>query len=199
MIREFRNRLKLLDALPKGGIVAEVGVQRGDFAAEILARCAPRVLVLIDVWQHVTEGKYALDKSNVSQAEHDRFYGNVCERFRAEIEAGKVIVLRGLSEVVLPQLPDRWLDWVYLDGDHTFDAVQRDLAYCDRIVKSTGFIVGHDYIEDMTTGFGVVLAVNEFCDTRKWLLVGRTRDDDICNGYDSFVLSRNQRPKEVQL
>lgn len=196
MVGEFRNRLDLLDAMPQGGIVAEVGVQRGDFAEEILSRCAPRLLLLIDAWQHVPDGSYAIDKSNVSQDEHDRFYAVVCARFSAEIAAGTVIVLRGPSEVVLPQLPDRWLDWIYLDGDHTLDAMRRDLASCDRIVKGTGFIAGHDYVENDAAGFGVVPAVAEFCPTRHWRLVARTLNDDVCDGYDSYVLSQHGPPKK---
>ena len=51
-VLELPDRLALLDRLPRGGVVAEIGVQHGDFAAEILRRSQPRLLVLIDGWRH---------------------------------------------------------------------------------------------------------------------------------------------------
>src|SRR5437879_1641185 len=43
------NRLSLLDCLPKGGVVAEIGTQRGLFAKEILHRAQPARLEIIDI------------------------------------------------------------------------------------------------------------------------------------------------------
>ena len=47
----------MLNALPKGGIVAEVGVAFGDFSEQIIKRTAPKVLHLIDA---STEGDQPL-------------------------------------------------------------------------------------------------------------------------------------------
>jgi hypothetical protein len=190
-VPEFPDRLALLDSLPRGRLVAEVGVQRGDFAAEVLRRCAPRLLLLVDAWRHIPEGAYRLDKSNVSQAEHDAFYREVCERFRVEMTAGRVLVLRGLSRDVLPMLPDGWLDWVYLDADHGYEAVLADLTVCARKVRPGGLICGHDFVEAPGQGFGVVEAVGDFCRTAGWELAARTRNDRLCDGFDSYVLRRS--------
>lgn len=171
--------------------MAEVGVQRGDFAEEILRRCQPRLLLLIDGWLYHSEGPYRLDKSNVSQAEHDRFYADVCERFRKEQTNGQVVILRGLSGDVLPLLPNAMLDWVYLDADHSYDAVRQDLAWCAQKVKAGGFIGGHDYVKAPHQGFGVVEGVTEFCRQQRWQLVARTCNDRLCDGYDSYLLCRS--------
>lgn len=190
-VLELPDRLALLKRLPRRGVVAEVGVQRGDFAAEILRRCEPRLLLLIDGWLHQTSGPYGLDKSNVSQPEHDRFYSDVCARFLQEQAAGQVVILRGLSSAVFPLLPDGWLDWIYLDADHSYEAVRQDLAWCARKVKAGGFIAGHDYVEAPHQGFGVVQAVTEFCQQERWQLVARTCNDRLCEGYDSYLLRRS--------
>ena len=47
----FSSRLEMLHALPKGGIVAEVGVFRGDFAQKIYDIVKPDLLYLIDKWE----------------------------------------------------------------------------------------------------------------------------------------------------
>src|SRR5438128_2636692 len=46
----FRDRETLLDHLLKGGVVAEIGVNEGEFSEKILSVCQPKKLVLIDVW-----------------------------------------------------------------------------------------------------------------------------------------------------
>ena len=46
----YDNRLEMLDIIPKGGTVAELGVFAGDFAAEIIARCQPKFFEMVDLW-----------------------------------------------------------------------------------------------------------------------------------------------------
>ena len=43
------TRVHMLDKLPKGGIVAELGTDKGAFSREILARVQPSELHLIDL------------------------------------------------------------------------------------------------------------------------------------------------------
>ena len=44
------DRNVMLDHMPKAARVAEVGVAFGDFSKQILARCAPQRLYLVDAW-----------------------------------------------------------------------------------------------------------------------------------------------------
>ena len=43
------------------------------------------------------------------------------------------------------QFPNRYFDWVYIDGDHSRDAVTDDLEAWSAKVKSGGLISGDDY------------------------------------------------------
>lgn len=154
--RLLPDRLALLDHLPKGGTVAEIGVAKGDFSAEILARCAPDRLHLIDAWH---TGRYAPAKAAV------------LARFAPAIAAGQVVVNPGLSLDVLSGFPDAAFDWVYIDTDHSYRLTAAELTLCARLVKPGGRICGHDF----TTGnivapvvYGVVQAVNEFCMAKGW-------------------------------
>ena len=45
------NRFIMLDRMPKHARVAEIGVAFGDFSKEILARCQPEKLYLVDAWE----------------------------------------------------------------------------------------------------------------------------------------------------
>jgi hypothetical protein len=93
----------------------------------------------------------------------DAVYERVVARFRSEIEGGQVLVQRARSVDAAASFPDESLDWVYLDGDHSYEGVKHDLDAYFRTVKAGGFIAGDDYgqvgswFED-----GVTRAVDEF-------------------------------------
>ena len=45
------SRVDLLQFLPKGGVVAEIGVAEGGFSKKILNATSPQTLHLIDPWE----------------------------------------------------------------------------------------------------------------------------------------------------
>jgi hypothetical protein len=59
---------------------------------------------------------------------------------------------------------DGELDFVYLDADHTYEAVKADIAAWWPKVRVGGTLGGHDYIgiERFGVTFGVIRAVDEF-------------------------------------
>ncbi len=162
------DRDRLLSLLPKGGVCAEVGTWRGDFAAAILSSRHPEQLHLIDAWEHRTEATYARAiyggrLSRDGQKRLDAIYERVIDRFRPEIEREQVVVRRARSVDAAASFPDESLDWVYIDADHAYEGVKRDLDAYLRVVKPGGFIAGDDYgREGSWFGDGVTRAVDEF-------------------------------------
>ena len=62
-------------------------------------------------------------------------------------------------------VPDGSLDFVYIDGNHGYDAVLDDLMAWTPKVKEGGFIAGHDYrINPAKPFIEVVPAVNHWTD-----------------------------------
>lgn len=61
---------------------------------------------------------------------------------------------RQLTDKPLPQ----YFDVVYIDGDHNYAQVKRDVVNYSSLVKQGGFLTGHDYSEGYE---GVIRAVNE--------------------------------------
>lgn len=92
----------------------------------------------------------------------DERYSGVLKRFKRNIRAGQVIVHRGYSSEILEQFPDSFFDWVYIDGNHLYDYVRKDLEVSLRKVKPGGFITGDDYTEGGWWEGGVKKAVDEF-------------------------------------
>jgi hypothetical protein len=176
--RRRAERAKLLSLLPREAVCAEVGTYRGDFAAAILRTSNPRQLYLVDSWEHRSEEKYEGASYGghalAGQQGMDAMYEGVVARFRAEIDSGAVVVKRARSLEAASCLPDESLDWVYIDADHSYEGVKRDLdAYYSK-VKPGGFIAGDDYGQgDKWFGHGVTRAVDEFAArTAKLTVIG---------------------------
>ena len=151
--RVVPDRLDLLETvLPKHGIVAELGTDHGDFAEMILTLSTPRELHIVDI----TLAKFRR------------------ERFAAAIERGAVRLHEADSSEALCRFPDHYFDWIYIDADHSYDGVTRDLHGAKTKVKPAGLLVLNDYVfwshrEFMP--YGVVQAVNEFCLAEDWELL----------------------------
>lgn len=138
------TRDHILPLMPKGGICAEVGTQTGGFAKLILSVLQPAKLHIYDIDYTV------FDHAHFEQA----------------IERGTVELHQGDSSTLLANLPDRHFDFIYIDGDHSYEGVARDLAQAARKIKDDGWIVCNDYtiyspLEK--SKYGVYRAVNELC------------------------------------
>lgn len=170
------SREDLISILPEQGVVAEVGVDMGDFSRKILDNARPRILHLVDLWPS-------------SLIRKDRFSA-VADRFASEIRDQTVILHRGDSEATMAAFPDHMFDWIYLDTTHVYDKTVRELAICAKKVKPGGWLCGHDYtvgswIEGVR--FGVVDAVNQFCNDHDWDLVYLTNER---HRYISYALQK---------
>jgi hypothetical protein len=139
------NRIEMLHRLPKGGIVAEIGTYRGDFARAILDIMAPDRLHLADI-------TFSLCRADV-------------------LADPRVAKHEGLSVPFLQRLPDASLDMIYVDADHGYDAVRADIAAAAPKVKPGGFLVFNDFARIIRPGFGVLgvhQAVCEFAAESGW-------------------------------
>ena len=167
-MRRRIQRAALVRSLPRGAVGAEVGTWKGDFAAQLLRRVRPRRLYLIDPWEHRDDAGYEHAmfgrRWSGGQARLDAVHDAVCKRFRRQISSGRVIVKRSRSVEAASGLEP--LDWVYIDGDHTYPAVRDDLAAFYELVKAGGVIAGDDYGMVGWWEDGVRRAVDEFVTER---------------------------------
>jgi hypothetical protein len=168
----FATREELLRTLPKGGVVAEIGVANGDFSESILKYNLPKILYLVDAWD---SDRYSLKMREAVE-----------ERFKEEIAAGTVVIRPGYSTKVGEMFDDALFDWIYIDTDHTYQTTRDELMLYSRKVKNGGVIVGHDYMLGNWSNlmpYGVISAVNEFCASRDWELVAITMEQTIAPSF----------------
>ena len=161
--RVVNSREDVLQWLPKGGVIAEVGVAYGNFSALLLEQLQPDKFIAIDTFAF-TAGNEPWKQTFLkdSSLSHKDFYER---KFQKEIENGKVEMHAGLSWEMLAALPDKSLDYLYLDAGHSYDEVVKDIEQVKKKIKDTGIIQFNDYTLFDAFAFipyGVPKAVNEF-------------------------------------
>ncbi|EPR67711.1 class I SAM-dependent methyltransferase [Cyclobacterium qasimii] len=154
------NREKLLEKLPKNGVIAEIGVNKGEFSQEILRLSKPQKFHLVDAWDSV---RY-----------HDGLRNHVESLFKSEIKAEIIEIHQGYSIEKASNFKNGYFDWIYIDTDHSYQVTKSELqAYKDKI-KPDGIISGHDYSQGnwgKILRYGVMEAVHEFCIQEDWELI----------------------------
>lgn len=155
-------------------IICEIGVQEGvNFS--LMIQHDPRLAVAVDPWKD--DGFRSRNSSGYSQDALDQQYENMNTLAK---EKGYIKVIRDYSFNAARGFPDDFFDIVYIDADHTYDAVLQDLTDWYPKVKKGRFIIGDDYRRDgRRTTNGV-----------RWGVVSATRDFAIKNKLVVYQLPR---------
>jgi Methyltransferase domain len=90
----------------------------------------------------------------------DHIHGGVVRRFRSE---PRVVVHRLPSLGAATIFADATFDWIYVDGDHSYEAVKSDLTAWFAKLMVGGWLAGDDYDwRDEKGDLSVKRAVDEF-------------------------------------
>jgi predicted O-methyltransferase YrrM len=89
----------------------------------------------------------------------DTFEGPLLEAKNIEPIKNFLHTIVGDSSKVHDQFEDESLDFVFIDGDHSYNGVKKDLKGWFPKIKNGGIIAGHDYFEPSC---GVRQAVDEY-------------------------------------
>lgn len=143
-------------------IGAEIGVYKGAMSAALLDTFPLLRLTMVDPWRtgvadpRPNKGD---DWLAFDQLQWNDIYLEAINRVGPASHRCKV--MRMTSLVAAQQTPDRSFDFVYIDADHTYDAVKQDIDLW--LPKATGMICGHDYggKNDRFGVWGVQRAVDE--------------------------------------
>ena len=108
---------------------AEIGVDRGRFSEYMLQQNPEMSLLLVDPWYWKLRGESR--------------YKSTVERMKAF--GDRATIVRDESYRAVLDIPDESLDFVYIDGNHTFDYVMTDIIWWATKVRMGGVVSGHDY------------------------------------------------------
>jgi hypothetical protein len=149
------QRAQYVSSLIKpGDIGAEIGVCYGVFAYHVLLKRNPSKLYLIDPWEYGLQADMELNPTAEKQSVKDAQYYAVCDYF-SPYDCVEIIRLK--SEDAVSLFENDYFNYVYIDGEHSYAAVTRDLENYFPKVKVNGYLIGDDY------GWtGIMPAVQDF-------------------------------------
>jgi hypothetical protein len=146
---------KTCERIPLGTVGIEIGVWKGDSSARFLTRCGH--LHLVDSWspisyEHSTEHgsyenylkRYEELVGSKNPADYQKFYDNIANGVQQRFKNSSVTIHRMNSREFFKIFNDR-VDWVYVDGDHSYNGVMHDLTNALQVLNSNGIILGDDY------------------------------------------------------
>lgn len=122
-------------------VMAEVGVWKGDFAADVLKAASHiEIYYMIDPWANLPDWNKPF---NVRPEAFDEIYREM--NAKTAFATHKRKILRGRTKEVVGEIPDRSLDFAYIDGDHTLRGITIDLIKMWPKIRLGGFIGGDDF------------------------------------------------------
>lgn len=134
----------------------EVGVASGRNAEKMLKKIPGVKLYLVDSYFYTSEYNHKSEFSAV------KCFKKARARFRIlhkKYDFEEVFISKESSDAVR-DFEDESLDFVYIDANHSFDYVMRDIIEWSKKVKFGGIVSGHDYY--MFHHRGVMTAVDAY-------------------------------------
>jgi hypothetical protein len=168
----------IIKHIPRNTVGAEIGVWMGNTSKKILNKASPAYLYLVDPWsiepyknqvnsEHESYENYLEKYSRVTggrdeesfQAFYDKVHNDVVKMMSGY---PNVSVVRKTSKEFFDTFEEK-LDWIYIDGDHSYEGCYQDLTGCLKIMSPNGIIFGDDYAWKKNNGKpGVTRAVDQF-------------------------------------
>lgn len=144
---------------------AEIGVYRGEYS-EVLCKANPKLkLYSIDPWDPHPEYTAYIKKETFVDA---------YDQAKKRLSNYNCEMIKKKSLDAARDFEDESLDFVYIDGDHSFQACTNDIVEWSKKVKTGGIIAGHDYIKHLPRSIiHVYQAVNGYTDAlgiRPWFI-----------------------------
>ncbi len=116
---------------------AEIGVLGGVYS-EVLCQSNPAMQIFsIDAWEY-----YPVYKDFRKPKHYPAIYEDAKNRLSKYPNS---TIIRKWSLDAVKDFEDESLDFVFIDGDHRFEAVTNDIAQWSKKVRKGGIVSGHDY------------------------------------------------------
>ena len=165
---DLTDRYTLLSTLPKTYAVGlEIGVWQGWFTMHMISRTNMHIIG-VDPW--ISTESYEdsdQDAPNFNPFEigvdgykwQEARYQATINLLKQNAPPQRWTIYRSYSNNLCNFIDDKTLDFVYVDGEHTYDAVSNDIEVWWPKIKENGILAGHDYND---TNPGTIRAVDEF-------------------------------------
>jgi hypothetical protein len=122
------------------GIFVEIGTDKGEFADFILSSNNSCVLYSIDPYI-----KYDEYNDAINNITGDKLYESVKMKLTNKY-GNRIKFIRKFSHDAIVDVPDN-IDFVYIDGNHSYKYVYQDIKDWYSKIKSNGIIIGDDAVD----------------------------------------------------
>jgi predicted O-methyltransferase YrrM len=173
LIDQSFNRIKLiLKYISNPKSILEIGTHQGEFAIKLYDNFKPDKLVLVDPWKFETD--YIYQKSwyggsemhIIGQTKQDNYYEKVKKIFNEGLKNNTVEILKMNSDEAFIQNKIKF-DLIYIDGNHLYNFVLKDILNSINFLNRDGIIVCDDFNSKGWWEDGVTKAVNEIVEKKK--------------------------------
>ena len=145
--------------------VLEIGIHKGDFSKQLAQHLQPKKLILVDPWiaydDEIYSNSWYGNSSISNQVIQDQYFFEIKKYFENQIELDTVEVHRKTSDNFFTQNKLKF-DLIYIDGNHLFDFVKRDISNSLNFINHDGIIVLDDYDVAGWWNDGITKAVDFF-------------------------------------
>ena len=153
--------IELLGNFQASRIVVEVGTYRGLMAETLLEAFPDLLLTMVDPWTvHDHDSEYYRSGDPMARMTADEWEAIHDEAvLRTDRFKDRRSIRRMTSSEASKTFADLDVDLVFIDAEHTHQAVTQDIGLWWPKVRSGGILAGHDYHRSCP---GVIQAVNEW-------------------------------------
>lgn len=149
---------------------AEIGVWSGKNSRSMMKTLNVKKIFLVDPYKNYgdyersTKEHQKFDSVHVGQkAYEDEAYdvfgqARIDAEFRMQEFSGRCIWIIETSDDAVKEIPE--LDFIYIDGNHEYEYIKRDIENYFKKIKSGGILAGHDVTSQVFRG--VIKAFVEF-------------------------------------
>ena len=188
-----KNRINLiLENLSNKDLhVLEIGIHKGDFSKQLAKQLRPKKLILVDPWIAYDDDIYAKswygNSSKSNQSIQDKYFLDIRKYFENEIKISTVEIHRKTSDNFFNKNQNMF-DLIYIDGNHLFDFVKRDIINSLKFIKQDGIIVLDDYNVVGWWDDGITKAVDFF---KKKKLIKIIRKHNLFDYHHQCIIKKN--------
>jgi len=169
-MQEYQQQLMqiIFQHVPNPTNGAEIGVSDGGTSKALLGEFPMLRLHMVDPWTTFEKGHDYYDSGDSAARRSQKKNDNVMSKAlqRTQFASARRVVHRSYSSEAAAQVVEQSLDFAFIDGDHTYEAVQLDLQLWSSKVRPGGLLCGHDcgHPRDKRGLWGVARAVHEFAE-----------------------------------
>jgi hypothetical protein len=96
-------------------------------------------MIGVDLWQEQPDNPGPENYVNWPHQKYETYVRKMSEPF-----GSRAIIIKDSTDNAVKRIQDNTLDFVFIDADHSSEAVERDIRNWHPKIKDKGWIIGHD-------------------------------------------------------